>query len=329
MTTVREPTSFESGVGGLPRGTVTFLFTDIEGSTKLLTRLRERYAEALSQHRSILGAAAAANAGHEIDSKGDSCFFAFARANDAVAAAVAAQRALAEHPWPEGGAVRVRMGLHTGEPAVDDRSYVGLGVHRAARIGAAAHGGQILLSSATRELTEEVDGVSMRELGLYRLKDIDRPERLFQIDIEGLQTAFPPLSAESVAEPSRLRRRTVRAAALACAIGAAISIPVLALSATGGERVRAAAGDSVGVVDPRADWWRISASERRPRTLRSGKAPTGSRMPTATPFRGSMRRGERSSRRSASAAARVGSRPGTVRSGWRTAWTALSRGSIR
>lgn len=213
----------------LPRGTVTFLFTDIEGSTRLLKQLGDRYSDALDGHRRILREAAEARDGREVDTQGDSFFFAFARANAALGTAVATQRALAEHDWPEGGKVRVRMGLHTGEPAVGDERYVGLGVHRAARIGAAAHGGQVLLSSATRELVEdELGGVSVRELGSYRLKDIDRPERLFQLDIEGLQTDFPPLKAEKVAEPHPLRRRAILLAALAGVIAAAVVIPIFA-----------------------------------------------------------------------------------------------------
>ena len=132
----------------LPRGTVTLLFTDIEGSTRLLKLLGERYAEVLEEHRRILRDAASAYDGREVDTQGDSFFFAFGRANAALGAAVAAQRALAEQDWPDGADVRVRMGLHTGEPAVGDERYVGLGVHRAARIGAVAHGGQVLLSSA-------------------------------------------------------------------------------------------------------------------------------------------------------------------------------------
>ena len=139
----------------LPSGTVTFLFTDIEGSTQLLKRLGDRYAEVLREHQRILREAAAEHGGREVDSQGDSFFFAFPRANAALAAAVVAQRALAEFRWPESAVVRVRMGLHTGEPAVGDERYVGLGVHRAARIGAVAHGGQVLLSSPTRELVEE------------------------------------------------------------------------------------------------------------------------------------------------------------------------------
>ena len=171
--------------------------------------------------------------------------------NAALGAAVAAQRALAEQDWPDGADVRVRMGLHTGEPAVGDERYVGLGVHRAARIGAVAHGGQVLLSSPTRELVEdEVDGVAVRELGTYKLKDIDRPERLFQLDIDGLQTDFPPLSAEKVAQARPLRRRAILAGALAGVIAAAVAIPIFAFGqGGGGGSVEAAAGDSVAFFD--------------------------------------------------------------------------------
>src|ERR687887_2043119 len=152
----------ERGTTELPTGTVTFLFTDIEGSTGLLSQLGEGYVAVLAEHRRILRRAAEEQGGREIDSQGDSFFFAFERANAAVGAAVLAQRTLSEHAWPDGGEVRVRMGLHTGEPIVGEHGYVGLGVHRAARIGAVAHGGQVLLSSATRELVEDsLAGVSL------------------------------------------------------------------------------------------------------------------------------------------------------------------------
>ncbi len=229
----------------LPSGTVTFLFTDIEGSTRLLKRLGEGYGAVLADHRRILREAVEARDGREVDTQGDSFFFAFARANAALGAAVAAQRALADHDWPEGGEVRVRMGLHTGEPLVEEERYVGFGVHRAARIGAVAHGGQVLLSNATRELVEdERGGVSIRDLGSYRLKDIDRPERLFQLDIEGLQTEFPPLRAEKVTEPRQVRRRTVLVGALAGVIAAAVAIPIFALGggSGGSGRWRASTG---------------------------------------------------------------------------------------
>jgi class 3 adenylate cyclase len=124
-----------------PTGTVTFLFTDIEGSTQLLKQLRDAYATALADHQRIVRDALTANDGWEIDTQGDSFFAAFRRAKDAVGAAVDIQRALAAHEWPENADLRVRMGIHTGEPAVGGERYVGLGVHRAARIAAAGHGG--------------------------------------------------------------------------------------------------------------------------------------------------------------------------------------------
>ncbi len=237
----------------LPSGTVTFLFTDIEGSTQLLKRLGERYGAVLEEHQRIVREAAAERGGREIDTQGDSFFFAFARANAALGAAVVAQRTLADHEWPDGGQVRVRMGLHTGEPVVGEERYVGLGVHRAARIGAVGHGGQVLLSNATRELVDdEAGGVSIRDLGTYGLKDIDRPERLFQLDIDGLQTEFPSLKAEKVAEPSRMPRRTLLLAAIAGVLAAAVAIPIFALGqgGSGGGSIDAAAGNSVAFVDP-------------------------------------------------------------------------------
>src|SRR5437773_679392 len=136
----------------VPTGTVTFLFTDIEGSTELLDHLRDGYATVLADQRQLLRAAIARWNGHEIDTQGDSFFVAFARAADAIEAVVDSQRALAAHDWPEDAPVRVRMGLHTGEPRLAATGYVGLDVHRAARICAAGHGGQVLLSQTTRAL---------------------------------------------------------------------------------------------------------------------------------------------------------------------------------
>ncbi len=215
-------------------GTVTFLFTDIEGSTRLLKQLGERYGDVLTEHQRTLRDAAERCEGREVDSQGDSFFFAFGSAKSALAAAVIAQRELAEHRWPDGAQVRVRMGLHTGEPAVGDERYVGLGVHRAARIGAVAHGGQVLLSNATRELVEEeVGGVTVRELGSYRLKDIDRPEPLYQLDIDGLETEFPPLNAERYKEPSPLRRRGLLVGLVAVAIAGVAAAGIVLTSAGG------------------------------------------------------------------------------------------------
>jgi class 3 adenylate cyclase len=179
----------------LHSGTVTFVFTDIEGSTKLLERLGERYAEALAEHRRILRDAFGSRGGREVDTQGDAFFYAFERARDAVAAAVAAQRALATHDWPDGEEVRVRMSVHTGEPVVGEEGYVGIDVHRAARICAAGHGGQVLLSATTAALVSGAlpDGVTQVPLGDVRLKDLDDPERVVQLEIDGLPGSFPPL----------------------------------------------------------------------------------------------------------------------------------------
>ncbi len=180
----------------LPSGTLTFLFTDIEGSTRLLRQLRDRYGDVLADHRLLLRAAFAAYGGQEIGTEGDSFFIVFRRARDAVAAAADAQRALTEHTWPADAEIRVRMGMNTGEPNVDeDGSYVGLGVHLAARIASAGYGGQVLLSQATCALiqADEVADVSLEDLGEHQLKDFDRPERIFQLVIEDVPADFPPL----------------------------------------------------------------------------------------------------------------------------------------
>jgi predicted ATPase len=165
----------------LPSGTVTFLFTDIEGSTRLLYELGDRYAEALAEHRRLLRAAFARHGGVEVDMQGDAFFAAFARVSEAVTAAAEAQQALSEGP------IRVRMGLHTGEPTVTEDGYVGLDVHRAGRIASAAHGQQVLLSRTTRDLLEPE--IELRDLGEHRLKDLAEPQRLYQLGHD----EFPPL----------------------------------------------------------------------------------------------------------------------------------------
>jgi predicted ATPase/class 3 adenylate cyclase len=188
----------------LPTGTVTMLFSDIEGSTALLGRLGERYGEALSAQRALMRAAISASRGQEVGTEGDSFFVVFESAGDAVRCCLAAQRALAAHDWADGVAVRVRMGLHSGEPAVQEDDYVGMDVHRAARIAAAAHGGQVVLSDATQQLaaSQLAADVSVRDLGWHRLKDIEAPERIYQLVAPGLPDLFPPL--KSLGAPSRL-----------------------------------------------------------------------------------------------------------------------------
>ncbi len=182
---------------GLPSGTVTFLFTDIEGSTRLLQQLGDCYTSVLADHHRLLRAVFQEFGGHEVDTQGDACFVTFGRARDAIAAAIEGQRVLARHPWPEGAIVRVRMGLHTGEPLSAETGYVGMDVHRAARISDAGHGGQILLSDATRTLVEEdlPLSITLRDLGSHRLKDLSHPQHLFQIVIPDLPKDFPPLKS--------------------------------------------------------------------------------------------------------------------------------------
>src|SRR6266700_4155635 len=181
----------------LPTGTVTFLFTDIEGSTRLLQQLGDRYSRVLEECRRLLRAAFQEWNGHEVDTQGDAFFVAFARATDAVSAAVDGLHALVIHPWPENVEVRLRMGLHTGEPQLSSEGYVGIDVHHAARVMSAGHGGQVLLSQTTRDLVEHQlpDGVSLRDLGEHRLKDLQRPVHLFQLVIAVLPSHFPSLKS--------------------------------------------------------------------------------------------------------------------------------------
>jgi class 3 adenylate cyclase len=174
---------------GLPQGTVTFLFTDIEGSTALARQLRADWGRVRNEHHHVLRRAIERHGGHEIDTAGDGFFVVFERAGAAVAAAVDAQRA-----FQESGTVRVRMGVHSAEPFLDETGYHGLGVHRAARICAAGHGGQILVSNATAGIVEDLGSdVELVDLGEHLLKDIERPQRLFQLVVDGLPTQFPPL----------------------------------------------------------------------------------------------------------------------------------------
>jgi class 3 adenylate cyclase len=179
----------------LPDGTVTFLFTDIERSTELVKRLEKRYTEVLGAHYNLLRGVFAAHGGVEIGTRGDALFVVFRLATDAVEAVVAAQRVLGEHRWPDEVRVLVRMGLHTGEPYLTENDYSGVAVHRAARICTIAHGGQVLLSHATAGIVDDhqIAGVDLRDLGEHRLKDIDRPERVFELVADGLPSEFPPL----------------------------------------------------------------------------------------------------------------------------------------
>jgi YVTN family beta-propeller protein len=183
--------------------TFTFLFTDIEGSTRLVRKLRDGYAPVLAEHQRLLREAFQRHGGKEIDTQGDSFFVAFPRARDAVLAALAAQRSVAAQPWPDGAEVRVRMGIHTGGAAVAGDRYLGLAVHRASRICGVAHGGQVLISNTTQTLLEdeeeELDSAALRDLGPQRLKDLNRPIRLYQLVAPDLPTEFPPLRTSDAA----------------------------------------------------------------------------------------------------------------------------------
>lgn len=185
-------------MSSLHSGTVTFAFTDIEGSTKLLQELGDEAFGALSRdHRRIVRETFGEAGGTEIDTQGDAFFFSFTRARDAVAAAVDAQRALRDHEWPEAKEVRVRMGVHTGEPQVGEEGYLGLDVVRAARISAAGHGGQILISETTRALlgNQLPEGVAVHDLGQQHLKDVQH-EHIYELTIDGRSLAGRPLKTE-------------------------------------------------------------------------------------------------------------------------------------
>jgi predicted ATPase/class 3 adenylate cyclase/tetratricopeptide (TPR) repeat protein len=186
--------------GPLPAGTVTFLISDIEGSTRLFHRLGSDYVPLLAEHRRLLRDAVARHRGHEVETEGDALLLAFADAADAVAAALDGQRALAAHAWPAGGDIRVRMGLHTGEATPEGGGYVSLAVHQAARISAGAHGGQILLSddTATAAGHRLPDSATLTALGSFQLRGFPAPERLFQLVHPDLQESFPPLRALGV-----------------------------------------------------------------------------------------------------------------------------------
>ncbi|MGI8426416.1 MAG: adenylate/guanylate cyclase domain-containing protein [Actinomycetota bacterium] len=189
----------------LPSGTVTFLFTDIEGSTRLLQSLGDDFGRLSDDHCKVLRKVFESREGHVVSTEGDSFFVAFKSAPSALNAAAEATRALAAHPWPQGAQVKVRMGLHTGEGTFGGDNYVGLDVHRGARIANAGHGGQILISATTRSLIEAhlTDELKLQDLGEHRLKDLEFPERLYQLSIQGLQSEFPMLRSLN-ARPNNL-----------------------------------------------------------------------------------------------------------------------------
>ncbi|MBA3333879.1 MAG: hypothetical protein H0U30_07805 [Actinobacteria bacterium] len=244
----------------LPSGAVTFLFTDIEGSTRLVKLLRERYGEVLQEHQRLLREAFVAHRGYEVDTQGDSFFVAFASARDALLAAVEGQLALSSHSWPEGVQIKVRMGLHTGQAVAAGDRYTGLAVHRAARIGAAGHGGQIVVSQATQTLLEDEEEdlhIHLRDLGDQRLKDLDRPVRLYQAAADGLPADFPPLRGEAeladaaphANERPLWRRPAVVGGATLVLAAAVAAITLLAVRNSPGGLAGVSA-NAVGIIDP-------------------------------------------------------------------------------
>ena len=243
----------------LPTGAATLLFSDIEGSTRLVRELRDRYDEVLAEHQRLLRTAFVAHGGHEIDTQGDSFFVAFSSARDAVSAAVESQLSLLSHGWPDGIPVKVRMGIHSGRTVVRDDRYTGLAIHRAARICAAAHGGQILLSQATQALLEDEEegsDFSLQDLGEYRLKDFDRPVRLYQATAGGLPSSFPalrsPVSSADAAEgavKARLWRRPFAIAAAVLVLAAAAAI-VFFSTRTASSTENLVPPNHIGIIDP-------------------------------------------------------------------------------
>ena len=229
----------------LPHGTVTLLFSDVEGSTQLQHRLGPSYHEVVTEHRRLLEAAFAEHRGVVVDRQTESFFVAFARARDAVQAASDAQRAVASHAWPDGAQVKVRMGIHSGEPEVAGDQYVGLAVARAARVCASAHGGQVLLSSSTRALLSDHDRGGLRSLGAYRLKDFAEPEPISQLVLDGLPSQFPPLRTE--AAPSHRKWLLAATAALV------LAIVLAAVVLTRGEGSLQVGPTSVAVIDPKSN----------------------------------------------------------------------------
>ena len=244
----------------MPTGAVTFLFSDIQGSTRLVKQLRERYGEVLHEHQRLLRSAFEAHRGYEVDTQGDSFFVAFSSARDALLAAVEGQLALSSHPWPDGVEIKVRMGLHTGQAVAAGGRYTGLAVHRAARIGAAAHGGQILVSQATQTLLEDEEEelhVFLRDLGEQRLKDLERPVRLYQAGADGLPASFPPIraaaelaqAAEVALHPTPLWRRPLVLGAAAVALLAVLAAAIFA-TRDSGSGLGGVQPNHVGLIDP-------------------------------------------------------------------------------
>jgi YVTN family beta-propeller protein len=224
-------------------GTFTFLFTDIEGSTRLLDALGDDYGRVLAEHQRLLREAFARHDGRELDTQGDAFFVAFPTPRDAVLAATDAHRALRDHDWPESAQVRVRIGLDTGQATLAHGRYTGHAVHRAARVAAAGHGGQTLVSDASERLLDSREGFRLRDLGVRLLKDIDGRVRLFQVDAPGLERDFPRLKTLDATR----RRRRLLAAALALVAAVVATAFALVLGRSTSVKV---APNSVGVIQP-------------------------------------------------------------------------------
>jgi YVTN family beta-propeller protein len=231
-------------VAELPSAAVTFLFTDIEGSTRLLDALGDDYATILAEHQRLLRDAFASHDGREVDTQGDAFFVAFPTPREAILAAIDAQRALREHGWPDGATVKVRIGMDTGPAAVAHGRYTGRAVHRAARVSAAGHGGQILVSDASEQLLADRNGFGLRDLGARRLKDIDGRVRIYQVEAPGLEGDFPALKTLDVV---RRRRLQLGAALVTVAVGIAAAFAVFVGRSSSIE----VAPNSVGVIQPR------------------------------------------------------------------------------
>lgn len=222
----------------LPSGTITMLFSDIENSTLAVSRLGTNWGESLSAYRRILRAAFDRLDGFEMGTEGDSFFVVFATAHAALLAALEGQRRLGEYAWPHDVPLRTRMGIHTGEPTRHDDGYIGIDVHRAARISAIAHGGQIVVSETTHQLVSDVQDGSFRDLGMHRLKDLDEPEHLYDLRAAGLLESFPPLrSLGTLANLPTVRTslvgRGVELKALRAALGED-DVRLVTLTGTGG-----------------------------------------------------------------------------------------------
>jgi YVTN family beta-propeller protein len=223
---------------------LTFLFTDMEGSTRLLHTIGDDYASVLAEHQRLMREAFAHHNGQEIDTQGDSFFVVFPTPDDAIRSAIEAQRALGKHGWPDGVLVKVRMGMDTGPAAITQGRYTGRVIHRAARVSAAGHGGQILVSDASELLLASRDGFSLRDLGPRRLKDIDGRVRIYQVGAPGLERDFRAIKTLDVV---RRRRLQLGAGLGAAAVGVVVAF-ALVLGSSSSIRV---APNSVGVIQPR------------------------------------------------------------------------------